>query len=447
MRRDLTSGSVTRNLLHLAWPTMVAFSLQTGFNIVDTIFVGRISPEAIAAISMVFPVVFLMFALSSGMGVGTTSLIARYLGRNKKEYADNAAEHSFLLALIFSILFSLVGLLFQRPLFLMMGASPEVLPLVLSYSSWIFAGSIFIFFSIAAGSVLRGEGDMKTPMRVMITAVLINAILDPFLIFGIGFFPRLGVAGAAIATIFSRAVGCCIIVRYLLNGNALIKLKPRDFHFDFSIIKKIFSVGIPTAVNQIIMSLGVIFLIRIISGFGAEAIAAYGLVVRLDQIAILPCIGIATAVITLVGHSVGANKFDRAESTAWKAALLVMIIMESIGIIFFVMPEFWLRIFTKDLQVIALGASYLRIVALTNMFVGISIITGAAFQGSGKGIPALTITILRLVVIAVPVAYILSKIYGITGVWIAIAGSSVLASIISALWFKSGTWKKKATSS
>jgi putative MATE family efflux protein len=447
MRRDLTSGSITRNILHLAWPTALAMFLQTSFNIIDTIFVGRISSDAIAAVSMVFPVFFLIFALASGIGVGTTSLIARYLGCKRKQQAINAAEHSFLLAALMSLFFTVIGLIFQKPIFTLMGAGPEILPLVLGYSTWIFGGSIFIFFFVASSSVLRGEGDMKTPMRMMITSIVINTILDPLLIFGIGIFPRLGVAGAALATIVSRAIGCVLIVRYLFNGNAMIKLRLRYFKYDLMIIKKILSVGFPTSINQLIMSLGFIFLIKIVSAFGATAIASFGIVVRLNQIVILPSLGIAAAVITIVGRNVGARKFQRAESTAWKATIFAMIAMEIVGVIYFMMPELWISIFTRNFQVIDIGVSYLRIISLSYMFTGLSIITGAAFQGAGKGLPALTITTLRLVILAVPGAYLLSKIYGLIGVWIAIASSSVIASIISALWFKAGTWKKTATSS
>lgn len=257
-----------------------------------------------------------MFALASGVGVGTTSLVARCLGRKDLNSAESAAKHSLLLAATVGPCFALTGLVCQRSLFTLMGAGPDILPLVLEYSTLIFLGSIFILISIAASSVLRGEGDMRTPMVTMIIAVVLNAVLDPLLIFGIGIFPRLGVRGAAMATLISRAVGCVLIVGYLFKGRALIRLRLRGFRYDRGIIGGILSVGLPTSLNRVIMSLGAVLLIRIVAAFGFCAIAAYGIAMRLDQLVVLPCIGIATAVVAIVGHNVGARRFDRAASTA-----------------------------------------------------------------------------------------------------------------------------------
>ena len=443
MKRDLTKGSIPKNILSLALPMMAAFLLNTAFHIVDTIFVGRLSALALAAISVTFPVIFIMIALAAGVGVGVTSLIARLLGAKRKKEADNVAEHGLLLGIVLALTFTIFGLAFARPLFILIGATEEMMPLVLEYIYIIFGGSFFMFLAFMSNSILRGEGDMKTPMKMMMLGAVTNIILDPLLIFGIGFFPRMEMAGAALATVISRSMAAILVLIYLLKGRAHIKLDFRYFEYKFGIIKDIFSIGIPASASHAVMSLGSFFLLKITSFFGPFAIAAYGLTMRLGMIAFLPAVGMATAVTTIVGHNVGAKNFKRAETTTWLAVLMLMIFMQAVGIIFFLFPTFWVGIFNKTPEIMAYGHSYLRIVSLLYMLSGVSIIISAAFQGAGRGYPSLILTILRVFVLSIPLAYFLSKIYGVTGIWYGIAISMIIPAIAAAIWFKSGTWKKR----
>ena len=442
MKRDLTKGSITKNIFALSLPMMLAFMLHTGFNIVDTIYVGKLSALALAAISITFPVIFLIIALASGVGIGVTSLIARLLGAGRKRDADNAAEHALLLAFILGFFFTVFGLTFSRPLFILIGATPEMMPLVMDYVKIIFGGSFFMFFAFMSNSILRGEGDMKTPMKIMMLGTILNVILDPLLIFGIGPFPRMEIAGAALATIISRSIAAVVILSYLLRNKAHIKLDLRNFRFKFSIIKDILSIGIPASLSQAVMSIGMFFMMKIISYFGSFAIAAYGLANRLDMVALLPAIGISTAVITIVGHNVGAGNFERAEKTTWIATLITMIFMEVIGLMFFLFPEFWISIFSTNPEIIAYGVSYIRIISLLYMLIGVSMIIPSAFQGAGIGYPSIILSALRLLILSVPLAYFLSKPYGIMGVWYGIAISIIITSIVSTIWFRMSTWKK-----
>ncbi len=437
MKRDLTKGSISKNILSLALPMMAAFLLNTGFNIVDTIFVGRLSPLALAAISVTFPVVFVMIALASGVGIGVTSLIARLLGAKSKREAEITAEHGLLLGVVLALVFTVSGLTFSRPLFILIGATPEMMALVLEYIRIIFGGSFFMFLAFVSNSILRGEGDTKTPMKIMMLGTVINIILDPLLIFGIGPFPRLEMAGAALATVIARSISAVFVVSHLLRGSAHIKLDFRHFKYEFAIIKSIFLIGIPASLSHAVMSLGTFFLVRITSFFGPFAIAAYGLATRLGMVAFLPAVGMSTAVTTIVGHNVGAGNFRRAQKTTWIAILMAMVFMEAIGIIFFLFPAFWVGIFNKNAHIVAYGSSYFRVVSLLYMLSGVSIIISAAFQGAGRGYPSLVLTTLRLFVLAVPLAYFLSKIYGVTGIWYGIAISMIVSAIVSAIWFRS----------
>jgi putative MATE family efflux protein len=442
--RDFTNGSVTKNILHLAWPMMVAFTLHVAFNLVDTFFIGRYSALALASISITFPVIFLIIALASGTGVGVTSLIARLMGGKRIDKAKEVAKHGLVLAFFMWIFFVVTGLLFAKPLFRFLGAEGEMLSMSLKYAYTIFIGSFFLFFAFISNSILRGEGDTKTPMKIMVLATFVNIILDPFLIFGLWIFPELGIFGAALATVIARSISAIVVVGYLFKGNPLLKLDFKMPKLDFGIIKEIFHVGIPASLSQSVMSLGMFFMMKIVSFFGPYAIAAYGLIGRLDSVAILPALGIGTAIITIVGQNVGARKYDRAERTTWRAALLAALFMELVGIIFFVAPEFWISIFNKHPDIITFGASYLRIVALTYGFIGIGIVIASAFQGAGKGYPSLMLTIIRLFVLNIPLALIFAfvKGLGLDGVWFGIMASIILSSIAGIIWFKLGTWKK-----
>ena len=444
MKRDLTDGSVTKNIIHLAWPMAVAFLLQVSLNIVDTVFIGWYSDLALTAISITFPVIFLIIALASGVGIGVTSYIARLIGSKRIDEAKKAAKHSLVLSCLLGIIFTVCGLVFSKPLFVFLGAKDEVLSMALQYNYTMFIGSVFMLLAFTGSNILRGEGDVKTPMKRMILANVINIILDPLFIFGIWIFPRMGIFGAALATVIAQLVSATFILWYLFRGNALLKLDLKWFKFDWGIIKEIFRVGVPASLSQSVVSLGMFFMLKIVSYFGPYAIAAYGIVSRLDSVAILPAIGIAGAAIVIVGHNVGARKFDRAESTTWKAVLLASAFMELVGLIFFLAPEFWVNIFNKNPDIVRFGASYLRIVSLTYMFTGIVMIIAGAFQGAGKGVPSLVLTSLRLFFLGIPLACLFAFVfdYGVTGIWIGVMLSAVLTGITSVIWFKLGTWKK-----
>ncbi|MFH1642904.1 MAG: MATE family efflux transporter [Nanoarchaeota archaeon] len=440
MKKDLTKGSISKNIILLALPMMAAFLLHTGFNIVDTIFLGRLSALALAAISITFPVIFLIIALASGVGIGVSSLIARLIGAKKEKEANNVAEHALLLAVILGLFFTIFGLTLSKPLFILIGATPEMMPLVLDYVYVLFSGSFFMFFAFIGNSILRGEGDTKTPMKIMMLATVINIALDPLLIFGIGFFPRMEMAGAALATVIARSISAVAVLVYLFKGNAQIKLNLRRFKFKLSIIKEILSVGIPASLSQAVMSLGMFFMMKIVSQFGPFAIAAYGLAGKLDMVALLPGIGLSTAVITIVGQNIGAKKHDRAIKSTWTAVLISMVFMEVIGLLFLFFPEFWIGIFNKEPQIISYGVSYIKIISPFYMLIGVSMIISASFQGAGKGNPSLLLSILRLFILSVPLAYFLSRIFGVNGIWLGISLSTIITAVVAAVWFK--LWEK-----
>lgn len=441
-QKDFTKGSILKHIWVFSLPTIAAFALQTSYNLIDTIFVGRLGADAIAGVSLAFPVMILMIAIGSGVGIGTSSLIARYLGSKNLREAGKVAEHAILISLLFSVIFGLAGWFFAKPLFTLIGATGPVLSLAMDYSVWIFGFGGFMFVFIALSNILRGEGDAKTPMKCMIVSALLNVVLDPLFIFGLWFFPRLGVEGAAIATVISKCVGCVLLILHVLKGKSLIRISFDKFRYSFGIVKGIFSVGIPASMSHMLMSVGLIFITRIVASFGPLAIAAYGLGYKLESVAFYFTLGISISVVTLVGHNYGAGNVKRAKKFAWTASWLSMVVTGFIGLVFFFTPKFWLRVFTNDLSVISLGVPMIKIMSLVFMFSSLSMIIEGAFQGFGKGLPKFLLTLLRLGVLAVPLAYVLSKSFGLVGVWYGIAISYFINGVVAAVWFKMSKFEK-----
>ncbi|MFC1769033.1 MATE family efflux transporter [Nanoarchaeota archaeon] len=448
MTKDITEGNIWKTILKLSWPTQVAFVLHAGFNLVDTFYIGKLGPEAIAALTMAFPIFIFMFSLAGGIGVGTTSLVARYLGAKEKNKAHSSAESSIILSLISTVIFTTFGLIIMRPLFTWMGGSPQVVELAISYATIILIGSIAFFLFVAANSIIRGEGDMKTPMKFMILSTIVNIILDPFLIFGIGPFPELGVQGAALATIISIVFGGTFAIAYLFREKDEVRINLKKLGFNIDNVKKILYVGIPSSIAELFMAFGIIFITKITALFGDTAIASYGIGYRLDLLAILPALGITIAMITIVGHNFGAKKYDRAVNTIIKGSILISIQMGVLGLLFFSFPEFFISLFTNDATVISQGAGYLSTICLTYALIGIGMVVGASFQGTGSSFPLLAIVFTRIFIFPVSIAYAYIHFikFDISGVWIAIAISNVLAGLVAITWFLNSKLYKNSLS-
>ena len=439
MRKDLTEGNITKTIIVTSLPMVAALLLQTSFNIVDAIYVGRISAEAIAAVSLAFPIMFFIYAIGGGIGIGATSLIARFIGANEVEKADNVAEHALLVGAILGVIFTILGIILGRPLLALMGAD-SLLDLSSNYLNIIFLGTLFTMIFMISNSIFRGEGDTKTPMKFMIIATIANIILDPIFIFLL----NMGVKGAAIATVISNILGCASIITGFVKGKSSIKIRPRYFHFDFKILKNIFKIGIPSSLAQISMSVSAFVMMAIVATFGPHAIAAFGIVSRLDSVAVLPALGLMMAVIPIIGQNMGAKKFDRAEQTTYKTAWIAALFSGLVGLLLFSFPKLFIMMFNTDSQVIDYGVSYLRIVPLTFAFIGINIAIAGAFLGTGNAITSLFFTLLRVFILVIPLSIVFAFVFdmGLIGVWWSVFASIIISAISSFLWFRTGRWKK-----
>lgn len=445
MPRDLTEGSISKNLIKFSLPMMIGLLMVTAFNIIDTIWIGMLGPMHLAAIAITFPIIYLFISIGFGLWLGSNALISQALGARDLSKADNIAEHSLFLALIVGLVFGAIAIFFAEQIFTFLGATPEILPLTLDYANIIFIGFAFMFLDFASHSILRAEGNTITPMKVMFIAVIFNAVLDPLLIFGFSIIPETGIQGAAIATLLARILSFSLLFSYILLGNSRIKLNPKDFKPKFSLVKEIFKIGLPNAVSNSFSAVGMIAMTAIVGFFGEFALAAFGVALRLESMVILPVMGIAAGVVSIVGQNIGAGKIKRARKTVMLSVKLAFMLQLILASFLFFFPSVFYSVFTQDLQVITIGISFLTIVAFAYPLRGIYFMFNASFQGSGKTLLSMLLMTMQWAV-AVILALFLSQdhLYGLNGVWLALLLSNVVSIIIGTAIYYSNKWIPKS---
>ncbi len=454
--RDLTEGSIVKNLCYLALPMILGNVLQNLFNIVDMIFVGRIGPDAIAAVGMSGISLYMTFTAAIGIATGTVAMVARFIGEGKHSAAEHVTMQSLILGIFCSVGLAIVGYPLAEPVIQLLGAKGNVIPLGTFYFRIMLLGSFTMFLSYVLSSALRGAGDAITPVKIFALSTVLNIILDPLLIFGLWIFPRLGVAGSALATVIARGGGLAIFLWGFFTGRFIIRLNLNDLKIDLDIMKRIVRIGIFGSIQAVLRNTSGLILMRIvafydrahvaeISAITAEmpAVTAYTVGMRLRMIVMMPGFGVANAVAPLVGQNLGAGKEKRAEQSAWVGVGLGAGIMIFIGIIYIVFASAIMRFFTQNLEVIGIGVVYMRIQAITYGFIGLSIILGRAFSGAGDTLPPMVFTGIALFGFCIPVVIVLANLLGIMGIWIGIAASNVVQATMMALWFLRGKWKQK----
>jgi putative MATE family efflux protein len=420
-----------RALFAMAGPVTIAMFVQTMYNLVDTAFVGRLGAESIAALTFAFPLFFIVIGLNSGIGVGINSIVARRLGAKDKAGAENAAVHGLVLTAVFGVALLAAGLAGQKRLFLLLGAEGHVLDLSMDYMTIIWTGIIFMFPAYAINSIFSAQGDTRTPMVVQTAALVLNAVLDPVFIYPLGF----GVQGAAIATVIALAFSLVLYVM-LVGRRSDLKLDFRNFRFSASLCREILHVGAPASLMMFIMSIYVMFLNRFMSHFGTEHVAAFGLATRLESLPGMLIVGISVSLLTLVGMFSGARRFPMVKSISWYSLRIGIALTSLMGVAFFIAPSLFLGIFTDETGILALGAAYLRIDVLTFPMMAVTMIVSRVLQGLGFGTPGLVINLIRIFVVAVPLAYLFVFVlgYGYLSVAWAMVLGGVASNITAILW-------------
>lgn len=444
--KNLTEGSIIRSLIALAVPIVLTNLLHTAYQLTDTFWVGRLGAEAVAAVSLAFPIIFLMISLGAGFSIAGTILVAQYAGKGDKDQVQHIATHTVFLMFVVSLLLSAIGYFLAEPIITAMGAAPEVLPDAVSYLQISFIGLPFMFSFFVFQSLMRGIGEVRTPMLIVLTTVLMNLVLDPFFIMGFGDIPGYGVTGAAIATIFTQGVATIIGFYLLLKGRYAVSISFKNFRFEFPLIRKMFFLGLPASIEQSMKALGFTIMSFLVATFGTLVIAAYGLGVRILSFVIIPAFGLSMATSTLVGQNIGAGKPDRAAEVGSIAAKVAFLSLFSVGVIFFLLAEPIVTAFVpEDPALIEAATRFVHFLTASFGFLGLQLTLNGIFQGSGNTTISMIFSIVSLWVFEFPLSYLLSKHtdLGELGLWIAFPIATAISAAISFTYFRMGRWKNK----
>lgn len=421
-------------LFKLTLPILGTMFVQVLYNIVDTAFVGRLGSEAIAAITYSFPVFFFMISLNAGIGIGMGSRISRSLGAGQKFRANNTATHGILLSIFIAILVSSVGTIFIGPLLDLFGATGDVRPMAMEYLSVILFASFFIFSSGIFNQIFNAQGDTKTPMKIVVTALIINIILDPVYIYVLG----LGVKGAAYATLSAFGMALIIFTITFLKKSQ-VQFIIRGFSLKFETIKEILSVGIPASLTMIIISVYLSFINKFMAHFGTDYVAAFGIVARLESMAVMPMASISLAMVTLTGMFYGAKQFKILDDTVWYSLKISVLMSLVVAVVFFAVPGLFFRIFTNDAGLIQLGVDYMRINVFTFPFMAVTITMSRVMQGLGYGLPGMFVNLTRVLILAVPLSFVFIFIFNLPYLSVPVAGviGGGVASLVGVVWYRS----------
>ena len=434
----------SKALWSLAIPIMFGMGIQTLYNLVDMIFIGRLGGHAITGIAFNMPLFFLVLGLTMGLGTGVTASIARFIGQDNKKEADNSAEHAVFMAVLISLTLSSIGLMFGKTILALFGAEGEILSLGWEYLHVMCVGMPFMIFSGFFRSILAGEGDMKFPMMVAGLGTVLNIILDPIFIFELesygGFGFGLGVAGAAMATVISQVIVFCVFVYMLfVKQHSYITFRLKDFSFSMDIIWDIVKVGLPASLSMVVMAIGQGVFNKILIHFSSDTVAAYQIAGRIDMLVFLPIFSVAASLTTLVGMFFGAKEYDALRFTIRYGIMSAFFITVLSSIFIYFFADLAVGLFTDDELIISIAVTFLRLFAFVYPLISIGITTGRVLQGLGKGLPVLIITIVRVLGVSAPLAVFFIFYMGkpVEWVWYSMMVSTIVAFTIALTWLVS----------
>jgi len=443
----ITSGHVWKAVWYLAWPTAINTLILTAYNIINRLFLGRLSnaEEALAAVGIGGTVLMIQFALTIGLSAGTAALASRFLGAQNYQDAEDVTRQSLILSIIAAVITGLPLILFATPLVQLVGAKGNVIALASDYTAIISWFSAPLFVYLIAQTAIRSAGDAKSPLYAGAIIITINVLFDWLLIFGIGPFPALGVRGAAISTGISRVAGVAVTFWFLRRS--ILGKSLESWHIHPGWFRRILNIGWPASIQNILWTTAYAGFVKILAylpgGQATAAQAALTVAITIESIAFMPGIAYSTAATPLVGQNLGAGKPQRAEHTAWVATGQAVFIMTAVAILFFFAPQWLARLFTADAVVVPLIVSYLRINALAEPFLAVSMVLRGALQGAGETRVPAWITFITYWLIRVPLAWLLAITlgYGPTGAWIAMSLTTFLSGVLVAIWFVWGKWR------
>src|SRR5579864_7862936 len=443
--RDYTAGSLNRAILLLAVPMVLEMVLESLFAVVDVFFVGRLGADAVATVGLTESMLSLVFAVGMGLSLSTTAMVARRIGEKDPEGAADAAVQAIFLGLMISLAIGLPCLLFAPNLLRLMGATPQIVAVGSGYTRICLGGSCAVLLLFLNNAIFRGAGDAAIAMRLLWVSNIINLVLDPCLIFGWGPFPRLGVTGAALATLIGRSIGVMYQFYRLMRGTERLRILKSQIRLHWDVLLRLVRVSLTGILQFAIAHTSWIGLVRIVSIFGAAALAGYTIAIRIVIFVILPSWGLSNAAATLVGQNLGAGKPDRAEAAVWRTGFYNMLFLGAVGLFFIVFANPIVRLFISDPTVVPLGTACLRIISCGNIGYAYGMVMLQAFNGAGDTITPTIVNFFGFWVLEIPVAYWLAMRANLhsNGVFWAIVIAEGAIAGASALLFRQGKWKRQ----
>ena len=442
---DYTSGPIGRAVLLLAVPMVLEMVMESVFVVCDVFFVSRLGVTAVAAVGLTEAVVTLVYAVAVGVSMATTAMVARRIGEGDPHAGAVAAVQAIILGLILSAVIGLAGALNGARLLRMMGGSPELVAGGTGYMTVLLGGSASIVLLFLINAVFRGAGDPSLAMRTLWLANGVNLVLDPCLIFGLGPFPELGLTGAAIATTIGRSTGVVYQLWTMTRGKGRVRLTRSVLRVVPAVIRRLARVSVGGVGQFLISTSSWVLLVRIISGFGDAALAGYTIAVRIIMFTILPAWGIANAAATLMGQNLGAGKPDRAASAVWRTGLYNTGFLVSVALVFILAPEFLIRLFNSDPEVVGYGVDCLRLISYGYGFYAFGMVIVQAFNGAGDTTTPTVINFFCYWLFQLPLAWMLAHPVGLEakGVFLAITIAESVLTVVGVLVFRRGKWRTR----
>ena len=446
MNRNLyTTGSIYKGLWVLGWPVMLMHLLQTFYNLIDTFWLGKVGKVAIAAPTVSWPMIFVVISIAAGFAVAGQTLVSQYTGARDKRMADYSAAQVTILVLFIGTALGIIGFFITPALLNWMNVAAGVEEGATYYMKTIFLGVPLVFGSFVTASLLTGWGDTRTPLKILSVGVILNILMDPLLIFGLGPFPEMGVFGAAIATVFSRMVSSVLGFYLLFSGRIGLMIRVKDLKPDFVFLKKVIGIAIPASTGQVGTAIGYTVLMKFVAYFGTAVIDGYGIGNRVLSLATMPIFGFSRAVATMVGQNLGANNHVRTARVIRTGYIFAALITGIGAIIFMLFKVPLVKIFINNLDVIETGSKFFFIIGISLPFLGILMTSFGIFNAAGQTKFTMGISLLRLWGLRIPLIYLLSINMGMgySSIYWIMTWTTIFTALLGLMFIKRGVWKRK----
>ena len=440
----LTEGSIIKNLIRLSVPIILTNILQTAYNLTDTFWVGRLGKIPVAAVSLSFPIIFIIISLGSGLAIAGSILVAQKKGAKDDKAVIHIATQTFYTVITIAIGLAFIGYFITPDLVQIMKTEPQVYDETITYLKISFLGLPALFFYLIFQSLMRSLGEVQLPFYIVLSTVLLNLLLDPLFIFGYNdLIQAKGVAGAAIATVSTQTLAAGISLYFLFKGYKGLQIKLRDYYPDFSIIKSLIKLGIPVSIEQVSRATGIFVMVMLVSGFGTIALAGYGIGSRILSFIIIPAFGIGMATSTLVGQNIGAKAYDRVKITIQYSLKIAFGVLGIFGILIYIYARHIAKFFIpEDTTTIDESTLFIKFLAVSFGFLGVLIVIIGSFRGAGKTKISMLLAVFSVWIIRFPLAYYLGYKAGLKekGIWISYPFTNFITALIGIYFLIKYKW-------